>query len=76
MCAQAVILPSASPTGLFMNRARAASDLQMMVTLNGKERDADQWKQLLGAAGFQLVRIVRTRTPYSVVEAVPRKLSV
>ncbi len=59
-----------------MNRARVASDMHMMVTHNAKERDVDQWKQLLGDAGFQLMRIVRTRTPYSVVEAVPRKLSV
>jgi hypothetical protein len=50
--------------------------MHMMVTHNAKERDVDQWKQLLGDAGFQLMRIVRTRTPYSVVEAVPRKLSV
>ena len=72
---QAVILPSATPTSLYMNRARAASDLHMMVSLDGKERDVDQWKELLGDAGFELVGIVRTRSPYSIVEAQPRRLS-
>ena len=72
MRAQAVILPAATPTADVMNRARAASDMHMMVQHDGKERDADEWRSLLDAAGFRLARIVRTRSIFSVVEAVPK----
>ena len=68
---QAVILPSRSPTSDFMNRARCASDLHMMVQHDGKERDTHQWRSILEAAGFTMTRIVSTRSIFSVVEAVP-----
>ena len=47
-------------------------DMAMKATLNGKERDADQWRQLFKSAGpgFHLLSI---RTPsagrFSVIEA-------
>lgn len=55
-----------------MNRARVASDLHMMVQHDGKERSAEEWRAILEAAGFRLARIVRTRSIFSIVEAVPR----
>jgi hypothetical protein len=45
-------------------------DLNMLVmTEGGRERTAEEYGQLLGAAGFQLERIVPTAGTISVVEA-------
>jgi hypothetical protein len=68
---QCVIMPSSTPTGDLLNRARTASDLHMMVQHDGKERDPDEWRAILAEAGFALRRIVPTRSLFSVVEAVP-----
>ncbi|MGW2642833.1 methyltransferase [Streptomyces sp. NPDC001348] len=46
-------------------------DLNMMVLSGGQERTADEFRRLLAAAGFTLSRILPTRSPSSVVEAVP-----
>ncbi len=45
-------------------------DLVMLTMENGKERTAEEYRQLLAAAGLQLSRIIPTRSPYSIVEAV------
>ena len=46
-------------------------DLNMLVMTGGKERTAKEFEQLLGAAGFKLVRIIPTELPTSIVEAEP-----
>ncbi|MBO7940915.1 methyltransferase [Streptomyces antibioticus] len=46
-------------------------DLNMMVLSGGQERTAEEFQRLLAAAGFTLTRILPTRSPSSVVEAVP-----
>jgi PPOX class F420-dependent enzyme/OxyR family protein len=46
-------------------------DLIMLVNLGGRERTAAEWEDLLGAAGFELARVVPTRAGVSIIEAVP-----
>ncbi len=46
-------------------------DLTMLVVPGGKERTADEYRALLGSAGFALTRIVPTNGGVDVIEAVP-----
>ncbi|MDO0937302.1 methyltransferase [Streptomyces sp. DG2A-72] len=46
-------------------------DLNMMVLSGGQERTPDEFQRLLAAAGFTLTRILPTRSPSSVIEAIP-----
>lgn len=46
-------------------------DLNMLVMTGGKERTAKEFEQILGAAGFKLLRIIPTELPTSIVEAEP-----
>lgn len=43
---------------------------QVMQT-HGRERTRQEYERLFAGAGFQMRRIVRTRGPLSVTEAVP-----
>jgi hypothetical protein len=45
-------------------------DLMMMVFPGGRERTESEWRTLFGKAGFTITRIVPTRAPESVIEAV------
>lgn len=45
-------------------------DLSMLVLPGGAERTAEEYRELLAAAGLRLTRIVPTKTPLSVIEAV------
>jgi O-methyltransferase domain len=45
-------------------------DLEMLVSPGGIERTAEEYAALLAAAGLRLSRIVPTRSPFSVIEAV------
>ncbi len=45
-------------------------DLQMLIGTGGKERTEKEYRKLLEAAGFRLTRVVPTRSPLSIVEAV------
>lgn len=47
-------------------------DLTMMLIPGGKERTADEYREIFGKAGFDLVRIVPTSAEVSVVEGVRR----
>jgi hypothetical protein len=47
-------------------------DLTMMLIPGGKERTADEYRELYDKAGFDLVRIVPTSTEVSVVEGIRR----
>jgi O-methyltransferase domain len=47
-------------------------DVEMLVMTSGRERTAEDFRALLDAAGFELSRIVATRSPLSVIEARPR----
>lgn len=46
-------------------------DLHMLVLVGGMGRSAAQFDGLLSAAGFEMVRVVATRSPRSIVEALP-----
>jgi hypothetical protein len=45
-------------------------DLVMLVVPGGRERSAEEYRTLLDHSGFQLTRVVPTRSPASIVEAV------
>ena len=47
-------------------------DLQMLVlTSGGRERTEADYKALLGSAGFELARIIPTKCPLHIIEAMP-----
>lgn len=46
-------------------------DLEMLTVFGGKERTRTEYVELLSAAGFDLSRVVPTRSPHCVVEARP-----
>ena len=45
-------------------------DIEMLTWPGGKERSADEFRALFAGAGFELTKIVPTKSPLSVVEAV------
>jgi len=46
-------------------------DLEMLTgTENGKERTEEEFRKLFGASGFAFSRIVKTVSPFSIIEAV------
>ncbi len=51
------------------DRAAAASDLNMLVTLSGRERTEAQFRGLLDAAGLRVDRVVPVGSEFHVVEA-------
>jgi hypothetical protein len=46
-------------------------DIAMLALLGGQERTAEEYAELLRATGFQLRRVFPSRSPHSIVEAVP-----
>jgi hypothetical protein len=47
-------------------------DLEMMVMPGGRERTATEFEALFARSGFRMTRIVATKSPLSVIEAVVR----
>jgi SAM-dependent methyltransferase len=47
-------------------------DLHMLAVTGGRERNEAEYQSLLEAAGFSLGRVVPTRSPFCVIEGVPR----
>lgn len=47
------------------------TDITMLLVAGGRERTATEYRTLLAQAGFTLTRIVPTRSPASVIEAMP-----
>ena len=45
-------------------------DIEMLVSPGGKERTAKEYEELFSRAGLRMARIVPTKSPYSVIEAV------
>ena len=45
-------------------------DIEMLVSPGGKERTAAEYKELFAKAGLKMTRVVPTKSPYSVIEAV------
>ncbi|HJQ26988.1 MAG TPA: methyltransferase [Blastocatellia bacterium] len=48
-------------------------DLEMLTLPGGVERTADEFRELLAAAGLRLTRIIPTPSPMSIIEAVKAK---
>jgi hypothetical protein len=46
------------------------SDLNMLVMTGGQERTAREYGALMAQAGFRLMRLIPTDSPYDVLEAV------
>jgi ubiquinone/menaquinone biosynthesis C-methylase UbiE len=46
------------------------TDLNMMVMTGGRERTEAEFNSLLAASGFELTRMIRTASPFCVIEAV------
>jgi hypothetical protein len=44
-------------------------DLEMMIMPGGRERSESEFRELFTSAGFELTRVVPTRSPLSVIEA-------
>lgn len=44
-------------------------DLQMLAVTGGRERGEAEYRALLAAAGLTLTRIIATRCPFSIIEA-------
>ena len=61
-----VILPGTDPSlGKLL-------DLEMLVmTPDGRQRTEDEYRRLCAAAGFELTRIVPTRTQFCLIEGAP-----
>src|SRR5215470_11211378 len=53
------------------SRGAAANDVNMLVCTGGRQRSAEEFRDLYAAAGFRLTRIVPTMAPSSVIEGVP-----
>lgn len=64
-----LIIEMVVPEGNEPHPAKAL-DLVMLTMEGGKERTAEEYRQLLAAADLRLTRIIPTRSPYSIVEAV------
>jgi O-methyltransferase domain len=47
-------------------------DLNMLVMTGGRERTATEFGKLLAAAGFEMTRVLPTKSPFSLVEGRPR----
>ena len=47
------------------------SDLNMLIMLGAKERTADDFELLYAEAGFGLTNIIRTGSPFHIIEGVP-----
>jgi len=46
-------------------------DLEVLVLVGGRERTEEEFRAMLAASGFSLQRVVPTRLPLSILEAVP-----
>lgn len=46
-------------------------DINMLVTVNGKERTESQFSELLNSSGFKLSRVIHSSTVFSIIEAEP-----
>jgi hypothetical protein len=66
-----ILLESVIPPGNAPHLGKII-DLEMLVMAGGRERTADEFRTLFAGAGFELTRIVPTKSPLSVIEAKPR----
>lgn len=46
-------------------------DLEMLLSLPGRERTAEEYQKLLHHAGLRMTQVIQTASPLSIVEARP-----
>jgi hypothetical protein len=46
-------------------------DIEMLVTVGGRERTAEEWRTVLDRAGFEIVAVSTTIPPLSIIQAAP-----
>lgn len=66
-----LLVESVVPTGNEPHPSKLM-DFVMLTALGGRERTAEEYRQLLDEAGFRLTRVIATDSPMSVIEAVPK----
>jgi SAM-dependent methyltransferase len=54
-----------------LHHAIARADLNMLVALGGRERNEEEFAELLASSGFKLARLLATESEYSILECVP-----
>ena len=64
-----LIIETVVPPGNEPNYSKLL-DLEMLASPGGLERTAEEYRDLLAGAGLRLTRIVPTRSPFSIIEAV------
>ena len=64
-----ILLESVIPAGAAPDLGKFI-DIEMLLFPGGRERTADEFKSLFERSGFQMTRVVPTKSPLSVVEAV------
>lgn len=63
-----ILLESVIPPGNTPDLGKII-DLEMLMMPGGKERTAEEFEKLFARAGFELTKVVPTRSPLSVIEA-------
>jgi hypothetical protein len=66
--ARLVVIESVIPPGSAPHPGKLI-DLTMLAMVTGRERTAEEYEELLAAAGFTMERIVPSPTPFSFIEA-------
>ena len=64
-----VLLESVVPSGPEPDLGKFI-DIEMLALPGGKERTAEEFRELFDHCGFELTKVVPTKSPLSVVEAV------
>ncbi len=66
-----ILLESVIPIGPEPDLGKSI-DIEMLVWLGGRERTAEEFRALFDRSGFELTKIVPTKSPLSVIEAIPK----
>jgi len=64
-----ILLESVIPAGPAPDLGKFI-DIEMLLLPGGRERTADEFKALFAQSGFEMTKVVPTKSPLSVVEAV------
>jgi SAM-dependent methyltransferase len=66
-----IIIETVMPPGNEYHHAKFLDMNMLVLTEGGRERTEEEYRILLGEAGFTLARVISTASPLSVVEAIP-----
>jgi hypothetical protein len=64
-----ILLESVIPTGGAADLGKFI-DIEMLLFPGGRERTADEFRSLFEGSGFRLIKVVPTKSPLSVIEAI------